>query len=380
MNNLPNHTSEKYRFTALDIFRGMTVCFMIIVNTPGNEETTFSFLKHADWNGFTPTDLVFPSFLFAVGNALSFANKRWASLSTNTVMLKIAKRTCLIFLVGYLMYWFPFFSLNSDSHIVLSPISNTRIMGVLQRIALCYGIVALLVYSLNREKILALGIGALVFYWMILVWFGSPGLEYTKTGNAVLSFDSLILGVNHLYTGEGFPFDPEGFLSTLPALFNVICGYLAGSYIQRKGNNHQTLTELILVGLGLLIIAYVWNHILPINKKLWTSSYAVLTVGLDFLLLAAIIYWTDFLKIKQGRNFFQVFGKNPLVIYVLSEIGVTLMWLIPIGDTPLYSVIYNNIFAHAGGYIGSLLFALWWMLSCWLVAYLLDRKKIYIKL
>jgi predicted acyltransferase len=380
MNNLPNHTSEKYRFTALDIFRGMTICFMIIVNTPGNEETTFGFLKHADWNGFTPTDLVFPSFLFAVGNALSFANKRRGSLPTKTAMLKIAKRTCLIFLVGYLMYWFPFFSLDSDSHIVLSPISHTRIMGVLQRIALCYGIVAILVHFFHREKILAVGIGSLAFYWMFLVWFGSPGLEYTKTGNAVLSFDSLTLGVDHLYNGEGFPFDPEGILSTLPALFNVICGYIAGDYIQRKGINHKILVQFVFLGLGLLVMAYSWNHIFPINKKLWTSSYAVLTVGLDNLLLAAIIYATDFLKIKQGRNFFQAFGKNPLAIYVLSEIGVTLMWLIPIGDTPLYSLLYNNIFAHAGGYIGSLLFALWWMLSCWLVAYWLDRKKIYIKL
>lgn len=380
MNNEYINSSENPRFTALDLFRGMTICFMIIVNTPGNEETTFGFLKHADWNGFTPTDLVFPSFLFAVGNALSFVSKRWASQTSKEVMLKIGKRTFLIFLVGYLMYWFPFFSIDANSHLVLSPISHTRIMGVLQRIAFCYGIVAVLIYFLNKEKVLFAGIASLAVYWMILVWFGTPGQEYTKTGNTVLSLDSLILGANHLYTGEGFPFDPEGILSTIPALFNVICGYIAGDFIQRKGITRENLIQLLMMGIGLLIIAYAWNQILPINKKLWTSSYAVLTVGLDCLLLAAIIYWTDFLKIKRGNKFFLAFGKNPLAIYVLSEIGVTLLWLIPVGETPLYSLIYNNIFAHAGGYIGSLLFALWWMFTCWLVAYWLDRKKIYIKL
>jgi predicted acyltransferase len=160
----------------------------------------------------------------------------------------------------------------------------------------------------------------------------------------------------------------------------VICGYLVGSFIQSKRGKKKTLIQLIIIGIGLLIIAYDWDIFFPINKKLWTSSYAVLTVGLDCLLLTAIVYWTDFLKIKRGTKFFLVFGKNPLAIYVLSEIGITLMWLTPIGDTPLYSFIYNAVFVHAGGYIGSLLFALWWMLMCWIVAYFLDRKKIYIKL
>lgn len=368
------------RFTALDIFRGLTVCFMIIVNTPGNEETTFAMLKHADWNGFTPTDLVFPSFLFAVGNALSFACKRWPSMSKREVLTKIGKRTVLIFLVGYLMYWFPFFSLDANSHIVFSPISHTRIMGVLQRIALCYGIVALLAYYLDRFKVLYVGIFALLLYWILLVWLGLPGMEYTKTGNAVLSLDTFLFGTNHLYTGEGFSFDPEGVLSTLPALFNVIVGYFVGHYLQQKGLSKKTLIELIIAGVGLIIIALIWNTIFPINKKLWTSPYSLLTVGLDCLILTIIIYWTDFMKMKKGNSFFIVFGKNPLAIYVLSEIGVTLMWLIPVGREPLYSFLYKNIFNHAGGYIGSLLFALWWMLTCWLVGFWLDRKKIYIKL
>ncbi|MBP1640809.1 MAG: hypothetical protein H6Q17_2392 [Bacteroidetes bacterium] len=380
MNKHLSTKSENRRFTALDLFRGMTICVMIVVNTPGSEETCFKFLKHADWHGFTLADLVFPSFLFAVGNALSFSCKRWASQAASEVMLKIGKRTLLIFLVGYLMYWFPFFSLDDNANFVFSPFSHTRMMGVLQRIALCYGITAVMVYYLNKERILFAGIAFLILYWAALVWFGAPGHEYTKTGNAVLNIDSFLLGTNHLYQGEGFPFDPEGILSTLPALFNVICGYLVGNYIQSKGITKKTLIQLIIVGIGMSIIAYDWDLFFPINKKLWTSSYAVLTVGLDCLLLTAIIYCTDFRKITRGNKFFLVFGKNPLAIYVLSEIGVTLMWLIPIGDTPLYSLIYDHIFAHAGNYIGSLLFSLWWMLMCWIVAFILDRKKIYIKL
>ena len=137
------------RNVALDVFRGMTVCFMIIVNTPGNSDTTFSPLHHAAWNGFTPTDLVFPSFLFAVGNAMSFVMKKWANQSQQKVVWKILKRTAIIFLLGYLMYWFPFFRLDKDHSFMAFPISNTRIMGVLQRIALCYGIASLMIYFLK---------------------------------------------------------------------------------------------------------------------------------------------------------------------------------------------------------------------------------------
>jgi len=373
-------TASANRFTALDVFRGLTVCFMIIVNTPGNGATTFWPLLHADWNGFTPTDLVFPSFLFAVGNALSFGMIRWRNMPQSDVLWKIGKRTLLIFLCGYLMYWFPFFKLDENSHLILSPIFNTRIMGVLQRIAICYGIVALLAYYLKTNKLIVFGVGALLTYWLLLFWFGVPGHEFTKTGNAVLRLDTWLFGVNHLYTGEGFPFDPEGVLSNLPALFNVIGGYVVGRFVQQKGKTYEGLAKLLFAGVALLFIAYCWNNFFAVNKKLWTSSYAVLTVGLDCIILALIIYVVDFMKVKKGTRFFLVTGKNPLFIYLMSELGVTLMWLISIGDEPLYSWIYLHVFSYAGGYIGSLLFAIWWMLTCWSVGYFLDKKKIYIKL
>ncbi|MTK54614.1 DUF5009 domain-containing protein [Paludibacter sp.] len=373
-------TSVSQRFTALDIFRGMTVCFMIIVNTPGNGATTYWPLLHANWHGFTPTDLVFPSFLFAVGNALSFAMKKWDKMSQGQVVYSILKRTFLIFLAGYLMYWFPFFTFDGQSHLMLSPISHTRIMGVLQRIALCYGIVALMIYFFDKKITIRISIALLFIYWALLYFFGVQGAEYTRTGNAVLRLDSVLLGTSHLYTGEGFPFDPEGLLSTLSAIFNVVAGFAVGSFLQKKGLSFEAIARILLAACGLLFLAYCWNDFLPVNKKLWTSSYALLTVGLDCVLLSFVIFIVDFVKFTRGSYFFQVFGRNPLFIYLLAELGVTVMFLIPVGGESLYGWLYNHIFIHAGAYFGSFLFAIWWMLTCWVVGLLLDKKKIYIKL
>lgn len=373
-------TNTSQRFLALDIFRGLTVCFMIIVNTSGNGATTYWPLKHADWNGFTPTDLVFPSFLFAVGNALSFAMKRWDTMPQQQVLFKIIKRTLLIFIIGFLMYWFPFFKIDAQAHISLLPFSDTRIMGVLQRIALCYGISALLVYYLGMKKTLWIGAASLPVYWLLLMIFGVPGAEFSKTGNAVLPLDTWLFGINHLYKGEGFPFDPEGVLSTIPALFNVIAGYATGVFLQKNGQNTKAILKVVAAGLLFTLLAVIWNEILPINKKLWTSSFSLLTVGLDLMLIAGIVYVVDILKFRKGSGFFLVAGKNPLFIYLLSELGVIILYMIPVGNEPLFRWLYTHIFVFAGDYLGAFLFALWWMLTCWFAGYILDKKKIYIKL
>lgn len=368
------------RFLALDIFRGLTVCFMIIVNTSGNGAATYWPLKHADWDGFTPTDLVFPSFLFAVGNALSFALKRWEVMPQKEVLLKILKRTLLIFGIGFLMYWFPFFRLDAQLNVVSFPFSETRIMGVLQRIALCYGISALLVYYLGTKKTLWFGVLALPVYWLLMAVFGTDGAEFTKTGNAVLKLDTWLFGANHLYKGEGFPFDPEGVLSTIPALFNVIVGYAAGVFLQKSGQSKTSLLKMIALGLGFVLLAVAWDELMPINKKLWTSSFALLTTGLDLVLIAIIVYIVDILKFQKGGYFFLVVGKNPLFVYLLSELGVVVLYMIHVGRESLFQWIYTHIFIHAGDYFGAFLFAVWWMLTCWFAGYVLDKKKLYIKI
>ncbi len=371
---------ESQRFTALDVFRGMTICFMIIVNTPGNWDTTYSPLHHAAWHGFTPTDLVFPSFLFAVGNALSFVMLSWATKSNAYVVGKILKRTFLIFLLGYMMYWFPFFKLDENLNVVAFPVSETRIMGVLQRIALCYGAAALMIHFLKIRTATIIAGVLLIGYWLVLLFLGEEGKEFTMTGNIGQKIDLLLLGESHLHHGEGVAFDPEGLFSTLPAIGNVIIGFIAGKLILEKGKTYETLTKLMVAGFALMVIAYFWDLSFPINKKLWTSSFVLHTTGLDCLILASIMYVIDFLHKTRWTAFFESVGKNPLFVYLLSELlAITLNTIHTDRDTSLYQWIYQNIFSHAGAYVGSFLFAITFMLACWLAGYWLDRKKIYVR-
>lgn len=362
------------RYLSLDIFRGLTICFMIIVNTPGDYEYTFAPLLHAPWHGFTPTDLVFPSFLFAVGNALSFVALKWVDQPTGVVVQKILRRTLLIFILGFLMYWFPFVEQGPGGW-AFKPFSDTRVLGVLQRIALCYGAAAGMVYLLRPRVAIVLTLLILVGYRLVMNAYGDLTLE----GNAVLRFDRWLMGERHLYHGEGVAFDPEGWLSTLPAIGNVMIGYFAGRYIQQKGKTYEGLAHLLLAGSVLLVLGYFWDSSFPINKKLWTSSFVLYTCGLDLLILSAVIYMVEFRQFTRGAHFFEVFGKNPLFIYLLSEVGVILMWTFTVDGQPLYLWLYNTLFRPIGFYWGSLAFALWWMLTCWLAGWWMDRRRIYIR-
>ena len=369
------------RFLALDIFRGMTVCFMIIVNTSGNGATTYPPLEHAAWHGFTPTDLVFPSFMFAVGNAMSFVTRKWNSLSQSQVLGKIFKRTLIIFLLGYLMYWFPFVHWNAQHQLESNPIGNTRIMGVLQRIALAYCFASLLAYYLKPRTVFILSVSFLVLYWFILLLFGDSSDPYNMLTNAGTRLDLWLLGPSHLYHGEGAAFEPEGLLSTLPSIANVTFGYLAGKWIQDKGKEYEGITKLLLAGVLSVVIALTWDWFFPINKKLWTGSFVLLTVGIDCILISALIYITDFLQKRKWGYFFEVFGRNPLFIYLLSELTAILLYFFTVGDKrqPVYGWLFSNIFKNAGMYFGAFLFAVCFMLFCWLIGYVLDKRKIYVR-
>ncbi|HEU4632713.1 MAG TPA: DUF5009 domain-containing protein, partial [Flavisolibacter sp.] len=213
--------------------------------------------------------------------------------------------------------------------------------------------------------------------------FGDPQQPYSLLGNAGLYLDQYLMGNNHLYHGEGVAFDPEGWLSTLPAIVNVIAGCLAGRYIQEKGKNYETISKLLLTGCLFIFIALSWNMIFPINKKLWTSSFVLLTSGLDLLLIAALVYALEIQNWNRGgwTRFFLVFGRNPLFIYLLSEIVVTVFYMIPAhGGQSLYGWI-NKVFFQvlAPGAVGSLLFALVYMLFCWSIGWWLNRRRIYIR-
>jgi len=373
-------TATTQRFTALDVFRGMTICLMIIVNTSGNGATTYAPLQHAAWHGFTPTDLVFPSFLFAVGNAMSFVMKKWDSLSQSQVIFKILKRTFIIFLLGYLMYWFPFVKRDATNHFVFAPFEDTRVFGVLQRIALCYGIASFMVYYLKPKTTLILSIALLFGYWFLLYAFGNAGNELSMYDNLGSVIDRWLLNEKHLYHGEGVAFDPEGLLSTMTSVVNVVAGFTVGKYIQEKGNSYEGLSKLLMAGALLIFAAYCWNLTFPINKKLWTSSFVLHTVGIDCIVIAIIIYIINFKQKTSWTYFFEVFGRNPLFIYLLSELGATLMWFFRTDPkTSVYQWAYVNLFRHFGDYFGAFLFAVSFMLLCWVVGFVLDKKKIYVR-
>lgn len=356
---------------------------MIIVNTPGSGATPFAPLLHAHWHGFTPTDLVFPSFLFAVGNAMSFSMDKYKLLGEGAFLGKVFKRTLLIFLLGYLMYWFPFFDTSSDGNFGLKPFGSTRVMGVLQRIALCYFVASLMIRYLSARMVAIVSIALLVGYYLILLAFGDPADPFSMMGNAGSLLDNRLFSEGHLYHGEGVAFEPEGLLGTIPAIVNVVIGFYAGNFIRYKGKNYETVSKLFLAGGSLILIALAWNSFFPINKKLWTSPFVLLTTGIDLTILGSLIYMVEIRYWNKWNwtRFFTIFGKNPLFIYLLSELLITVFYLVNVGpDRNLHSWV-NDVFFQwiAPGAIGSLLFALAYMLLCWSVGWWLDKKKLYIK-
>ncbi len=368
------------RYLALDVLRGMTIAFMIIVNTPGSWRDLYGPLAHADWHGFTPTDLVFPTFLFVVGNAMSFALKKLNEMKPSDFYVKVFKRAALIFLIGWLLNYFPFYDYNEAGEMVAVKLSEVRLLGVLQRIALAYLLAALVVYWTGERGAWIVGIGALVIYWPIMYFFGDAADPYGLNGNAQIKLDLLLIGEKRMYMGEGIPFDPEGILSTLTSMVNVLAGFIVGKFIQKKGNTLGTVQTLVISGVVLLALAYLWDLGFPINKKIWTSSYVLLTVGWDLVLLGGLVFLVEVQKVTSWTYFFQAFGRNPLILYVCSGVVVSIFSMIPVGDSTFKGWIYANFFTSwLGPKNASFLFAIAYMLLIWLIGLWMDKKKIYIK-
>jgi len=371
--------TKPIRFGALDVFRGMTIVFMIIVNSPGNWSFVYGPLLHAEWHGFTPTDLVFPSFLFAIGTAMSFSMRKWAGQPRSEVAKQILKRTGLLFLFGYLMYWYPFFRLDLAWNFSAFPIGETRIFGVLQRIALAYGVAAALLHFMGKKWTYALVLLSLPVYWFLLVSYGIEGLDpLSLEGNAVRALDLKLIGANHMYMGEGIAFDPEGLLTTLPSIANIVAGYAAGLFVQGERDEKNTRIDLMLLGASLCLVALVWNLAFPINKKLWTSSYALLTIGLDLVILGLLMwFFPKDKKLPGWGRFFQTPGKNPLAIYLLSELALITLYTLPAGTSSAWEWTYTNGFSWMGAKLGSFAMAAVFSLSCWAFGYWMDRRKWY---
>lgn len=368
------------RYLALDVLRGLTIAFMIIVNTAGDWSNLFAPLAHAKWHGFTPTDLVFPTFLFVVGNAMSFSMKKLQQMNTADFFKKVGKRTVLIFLIGWLLNAFPFYDISDTGAISFIDLTEVRLFGVLQRIALCYFFASIVLYYGGIKLGWIFSAIALLGYWAIMYFFGDTADPYGLTGNAAIKLDLALIGPERMYGGEGIPFDPEGLLSTLPAIVNVIAGYLAGKMIQQLGNTMDAVRKLLGIAVVLIVVSYAWDLLFPINKKIWTSSYVLLTTGIDLALLALLVAVIEIKNWRGWTYFFEVFGRNPLILYVLSGLVVTVLYMIPVGDSTLKGFIYANFFTSwLAPKTASFLFAFSYMLVIWLIGLGMDKKKIYIK-
>ncbi|HMH34321.1 MAG TPA: heparan-alpha-glucosaminide N-acetyltransferase domain-containing protein, partial [Puia sp.] len=323
------------RFYSLDLFRGITVAFMILVNNAGNGENIYTPLEHASWYGCTPTDLVFPFFLFAVGNAMAFVMPRLEAAGDAAFLKKVLSRSLWIFGIGFFLNWFPFVRWHGDQLLFRhwvnpdNPETGVRIMGVLQRIALCYLFGSLIIYYLKIRGAFVLAFIMLMGYWVLCLVFGAAGDPYSLQGYFGNAIDKAILGLPHLYRGEHVPFEPEGIASTLPAIVQVIFGYFVGNFIVQKGKTYEMVTKLFVAGCLLVFLGYCWDMVFPINKKIWTSSYVVYTSGLAMLFLAVLIDLVEFRNFRGAwTKAFDVFGKNPLFIYFLSGFVPRLLGLI----------------------------------------------------
>lgn len=379
------------RYYSLDVFRGATVALMILVNNPGNWDYIFSPLDHAPWHGCTPTDLVFPFFLFAVGNAIAFVMPRFEKEGTAVMFKKVIKRTLIIFGIGLFLNWCPFVKWDNDI-LIPKPWQIVRIMGVLQRIAICYCSATLIIYFLKLRGTYLFGCITLLLYWLICFWLGNPQEPYSLSGYFGTAIDMKILGVSHMYKGEGVPFDPEGWASTPAAIVQVLLGYLIGHYIQSKVKTYEMLTNLFVAGTVMVCAGYCWDYVYPITKKTWTSSYTLYTTGLATLTLSLLIYLVEFKDARGGwSRFFDVFGKNPLFIFVLSgflpRVLALARWVdhLDEAEKKVYTTPYNWFYLHVCKNvatdlrIGSLLYALCIIAFYWMIVYALDKKKIYIK-
>lgn len=359
------------RYKSLDVFRGMTMAMMILVNTPGSWAYIYPPLGHASWHGYTPTDLVFPFFLVAIGLSMTFSFQKYDQNNQQAFYLKTTRRAILIFLIGLALAAYPFFGKDY---------SHLRILGVLQRIALAYYLAAIIIHNFNdTKKLLWISAIILLGYWLLLLVFGT-GDPYSLETNLPRQIDLLILGDARMWHGHQIAFDPEGLLSTLPAVISVISGYLLGLVI-KKYSGMDLLARILLIGNGLIIGGYTWGLVFPINKALWTSSYVLVTTGIAAVVIGILIYLVDIKHWRKWATPFEAFGMNPLIIYILSILWVKTYFIIDIGEQNMYGWLYTAVFKPIlNPTFGSLLFALFHVFGCWLVAYILYKKKIYIKL
>jgi predicted acyltransferase len=340
-----NVISAPQRLIALDVFRGLTIALMFTVNNPGTWAYIYDPLEHAKWHGWTPTDWVFPFFLFTVGVSAWFSLKKYQNSKTpNDVYFKIIKRGIMIFLIGLGLNLF----LNT-----LSSFENLRIMGVLQRIGMAYLMGSLICVTFSQRTVAIIGGVILIGYWLMMKYWSDPsypfglhdGTKYLGVENNIVTiFDNWVLGKSHLYKGyDGIPFDPEGLLSTLPAIVTVFLGFFTGKLIDSKPDRMDLVKNMLLYGVAALVIGWVMNLEFPINKPIWSSSYVVFMAGWCLVINAVLIYIIDVLGWRGWTKPILVLGMNSMLAFVVSGAYVKIVSKIKF-DSPYETVIekWNN--------------------------------------
>ena len=374
----PAPTPDTSRRLSLDLFRGLTIMGMILVNTEGMGAPAYPVLVHADWFGFTGADLVFPSFLFAMGSALALTGR--VETGEGAFWAKVLRRGAIIFGLGVLLYWFPFVQKDAAGHWGLTPFAGTRLMGVLQRTALCYVIAAVAARFLGPRGLVALSLALLAGYWTILLTCAPPALALTKMGNVGNVIDVAVLGKSHLYRWDG-GFDPEGLLGTLPSIVNVIAGYLAARFLKKTTNLGRVVVTFAGLGLFIALAALASSLAIPIGKKLWTPSFVGLTIGLDLMIMALFVQIYDRMGWRFGTTALRPLGLNPLAIYLFSELFVVVVGLIPVGGTDAWTWFCEDLMQKAlPGANGALGAAVAYLFVCWLLAYLMEKRRIFVRI
>ena len=366
------------RIVSLDVFRGLTIAAMILVNNPGSWSYVYGPLRHAQWHGWTFADTVFPAFLFIVGVAVafSFGGRLETEFNRRSLYIKMIRRTLILFALGIFLGGFPFFDL-----------STLRIPGVLQRIAVCYLITSVIFLNSTWKGQLAWAIGLLLFYWAIMEWIPVPGTGaglYEKGSNPAAWLDNQLLA-GHMWQ-QTRTWDPEGIISTIPAISTTLFGVLAGHWLRSDRTPRNKTTGLLAVGGAAVAVGSLWHLLLPINKSLWTGSYCVLMAGLASICLGVLAYLVDVRGKKRWIQPARVYGMNAIAVYVLAGITARLLYLIKVtgadeNTITLKAWIYDNLFASwLSDLNASLAYAIAFIIVMYLCMLPLYRKKIFIKI
>lgn len=393
---MTNSAPRPKRLLALDILRGITIAGMILVNNPGSWGHIYAPLEHASWNGLTPTDLVFPFFMFIMGISTFFSLKKFNFELTGSCAWKIIRRTIVIFAIGLGIAWLSLFlrGLHNDEITFWEAVLNfdhIRILGVMPRLALCYGVGSFIALLCGKKALPWVVVGLLVVYAIILLT--GDGFAFASH-NVIARVDRAVLGEPHMYAdtidGVTLKFDPEGLLSTIPSIAHMLIGFLCGGLILSVKDNNLRINKLFIVGTILTFAGFLLDFGMPINKKIWSPTFVLTTCGLASSFLGLLIWIIDIKGYKKWCRFFESFGINPLFMYVFGSVLSIIISNIRVaysgtesGLISLKGWIYQAVLIPVAGgdlTLASLFFALLFVFTVWCVGYILYRNKIYIKI